>query len=178
VCGRARPSAPNREKTGFLRIERQDPVGQLIAAVRQAVPHDSRMGAVDQIPSRVRKSAWPTTCLVSISKGRAIDAFSIFPRACLGTFMIRTRGAERRAMAAIQRERQATRGDRGVELGDSRTAFTNEGASPARAAGIGSAILGLLALLMAARASIGPWLSPSRAGHRKSASAGPWAHNQ
>ena len=67
-----------------------------------------------------------------------------------GAILMRARGDEGRALAAVQREFQATHSDLEAEVGDSRTAFTNQPAFViSRVGAIGAAIIGILGLLMA-----------------------------
>lgn len=129
----------------------QDPIGKVVAA---GSPRDA---------GRPRSQVDPHS-IASPVIGVAKDVRSVnlhwegdtrllyFPEsaAALGTIVMKTRGDETKAMAAIQREFQAAHNDWEAEIGDSRTAFTSEGEfAGARAAGIGSAILGVLGLLMA-----------------------------
>jgi macrolide transport system ATP-binding/permease protein len=67
-----------------------------------------------------------------------------------GPIVMRARGDEGRALAAVQREFQAAYSDLEAEVGDSRTAFTNQTAFVvSRVGAIGAAIIGILGLLMA-----------------------------
>jgi putative ABC transport system permease protein len=79
-------------------------------------------------------------CLYFPSTGRA-----------RGLIVMRARGDEGRALAAVQREFQTTYSDLEAEVGDSRTAFTNQTAFVvSRVGAIGAAVIGILGLLMAA----------------------------
>jgi predicted permease len=67
-----------------------------------------------------------------------------------GAIVMRARGDEGRAVAAVQREFQAIGGDLAAEVMDSRAAFSNQaGFVVSRVGAIGSAIIGILGLLMA-----------------------------
>jgi hypothetical protein len=67
-----------------------------------------------------------------------------------GAILMRARGDEGKALAAVQREFEATHSDLEAEVGDSRTAFTNQTAFVvSRVGAIGAAIIGILGLLMA-----------------------------
>lgn len=87
---------------------------------------------------------------VSVS---SLDQNSIYIPVTLGReriIVLRARGDEGRALAAVQSEFEASRGDLEGEVLDSRTAFTNQPAfAVSRVGAIGSAIIGALGLLMA-----------------------------
>ena len=68
-----------------------------------------------------------------------------------GSVILRARSNEGKAVTAIQREFQAAQGDLEAEVVDSRTAISNQPAFVvSRTGAIGSAIIGILGLLMAA----------------------------
>jgi putative ABC transport system permease protein len=119
----------------------EDPIGKTIAIPRGQVHTVASIviGVVKDVHS-VDLHWGYDTCLIYFPEAPA----------ALGTIVAKTRGDEGRAVAAIRRELESAHADLEVELGDSRTAFTNEGEfAAARMAGIGSAILGVLGLAMA-----------------------------
>ncbi|HEV2448738.1 MAG TPA: FtsX-like permease family protein, partial [Candidatus Sulfopaludibacter sp.] len=67
----------------------------------------------------------------------------------MGAIALRVRGSEGRAVAAVRRLFQDAHGDLQVAIGDSRTAFTTQGAFvDARLGALAAAVIGILGLLM------------------------------
>ncbi len=98
-----------------------------------------------------------SSVVVGVAKDiRSADLYRVdptclyFPARLNGAIIMRARGDEGTAAAAVQREFRALHSDLEGEVADSQTAFSNQtGFVVARMGAIGSAIIGLLGLLMA-----------------------------
>jgi ABC-type antimicrobial peptide transport system permease subunit len=128
----------------------QDPLGKRIAF---GAGRRTRRFAGEEYPHSA------TSIVIGVAKDvRSADLYRVdetclyFPASLsrTGNIVMRARGDEGRAVAAVQRAFQSRHSDLSVFVGDSDTAFTNQsGFVAARIGAIGSAIIGLLGLAMA-----------------------------
>jgi macrolide transport system ATP-binding/permease protein len=128
----------------------QDPLGKRVAF---GAGRDSSRFAGEVYPHSVASIVVGVAKDVrSVGLDKVDDTCLYIPMtgASTGAMVMRVRGDEGRAVAAIERVFQSTHSDLEAEVVDSRTAFSNQpGFVLSRVGAIGSAIIGVMGLLMA-----------------------------
>lgn len=126
----------------------QDPIGQRVAF---GPGRDSWRFAGEKYPHSVSSLVIGVAKDVrSVSLNQLDDTCLYFPVTRAPSIVMRVRRDEGKAVAEIQRLMQTTHSDLGAEVADSRAAFSNQaGFVLSRVGAIGSAMIGILGLLMA-----------------------------
>jgi predicted permease len=139
------------EATARLFWPGQDPIGQRLAF---GPGRDSIRFSGEGYPHSISSTVIGVAKDVRSVGLKSVDETSLYFPGTLGrggAIILRARGDEGRALAAVQREFETLRNDLEGIVMDSRAAFTNQsGFVAARAGAIGSAIIGALGLLIAA----------------------------